>query len=207
MDMEMLKELSKYTSNLCFIALSKLTDKNARENVVAYGEGVKKLIDEAIARQTVTSVDVAEAIVVVNEKIYRHREYIKLANKSSKAINLKPEYDKIDALELAITALQAYQPWVSVEDEKPESEKPVLLFCKVRPINRKYICVGFYAKPKSAIIPCYDDSNCEYDKETDEYYLQEGYYEIIKNWGDYSSIVIDDFVTHWKPIPEPPKGE
>lgn len=52
MDIEMLKELSEYTSNLCFIALSKLTDKNARENVVAYGEGVKKLIDEAIARQS-----------------------------------------------------------------------------------------------------------------------------------------------------------
>lgn len=57
MDIERLKELSEYTSNLCFIALSKLTDKNARENVVAYGEGVKRLIDEAIARQSVTSED------------------------------------------------------------------------------------------------------------------------------------------------------
>jgi transposase-like protein len=76
-----------------------------------------------IARQSVKSEEVQEAIVVVNEKIYRHREYIKLANKSSKAINLKPEYDKIDALKLAITALQEYQPWVSVSERLPEPPK------------------------------------------------------------------------------------
>jgi hypothetical protein len=60
MDIEILKELREYTSNLCFIALSRLTDKTARENVVAYGEGVQKLIDEAIARQSVTSEEVGK---------------------------------------------------------------------------------------------------------------------------------------------------
>ena len=104
-------------------------------------------------------------------------------------------------------ALQAYQPWVSVEDEKPESGKHVLLCCEVRPSGKRYVCDGFYAKSKSITSGCSDDLDCEYDEETDEHYLPEGYYEVIKNWDDYSSIVIYDFVTHWKPLPEPPKGE
>jgi hypothetical protein len=110
-------------------------------------------------------------------------------------------------IDLAITALQQYEPWVSVEDEKPESGKHVLLCCEVRPSGKRYVCDGFYAQSKTITTICDGDNNYEYDEETDEYYLIEGYYEIIKNWDDYSSIVIDDFVTHWKPLPEAPKGE
>lgn len=33
------------------------------------------------------------------------------------------------------------------------------------------------------------------------------WYEIIKNLDDFNSIVIDGFITHWMPLPEPPKGE
>lgn len=53
---------------------------------------------------------------------------------------------------------------------------------------------------------CFDDEiSCEYDEETDEYYLKEGWYEVIRNWDEYGSAVIGDFVTHWMPLPEPPK--
>ena len=27
----------------------------------------------------------------------------------------------------------------------------------------------------------------------------------VNNWDEYSSIAIDDTVTHWMPLPEPPK--
>ena len=37
------------------------------------------------------------------------------------------------------------------------------------------------------------------------FYLPEGFYERINNWDEYSSIVISDSVTHWMPMPEPPK--
>jgi len=109
--------------------------------------------------------------------------------------------------ETILTALQAYEPWVSVEDRLPESGKHVLLCCEVRPSGKRYVCDGYYAGSKSITCGCSDDLDCEYDEETDEHYLPEGYYEVIKNWDDYSSIVIYDFVTHWKPLPEPPKGE
>lgn len=58
MDIERLKEIRNYTSNVCFLALSRLTDKTARQNVVDYGDNVNKLIDEAIARQSEKEKDV-----------------------------------------------------------------------------------------------------------------------------------------------------
>lgn len=146
--------------------------------------------DEAIAHQSVKSEEVAEAIEYFEDTL----QFI---------VGEPQEKDH----RLAITALQQYKPWVSVEDEKPESGKHVLLCCEIRPSGKRYVCDGYYAKAKSTTSGYSNDWDCEYDEETDEYYLPEGYYEIIKNWGDYSSIAVEDFVTHWKPLPEPPKGE
>lgn len=155
--------------------------------------------DTEIARQTVTSEDVAGAI-----------ETLKLNLVLEKTLNENGDIENqtyLDAIDLAVTALQAYQPWIPVSERLPESGKHVLLCCEVSPSGKRYVCDGYYAKAKSTTSGYSNDWDCEYDEETDEYYLPEGYYEIIKNWGEYSSIVIEDFVTHWKPLPEPPKGE
>ena len=46
----------------------------------------------------------------------------------------------------------------------------------------------------------------EYDEETDTYYDPEGWYERINNWCDYTHIAVyEGVVTHWMPLPEPPK--
>lgn len=113
-------------------------------------DDVLELIDEAIARQSATSEEVAEAI-----------SYIQ-GGYGDVWLWSKKRRDTI------ITALQAYQPWVSVEDRLPERGKHVLLCFEVISSGDRYVC---------------------------------------DNWGDYSSIFIGDFVTHWKPLPEPPKGE
>lgn len=98
--------------------------------------------------------------------------------------------------------------WISVKDELPESGNHVLVCCEIRPSKKRYVCDGYYAA-KHNIAAHYvdDDSAYEYDEEADEYFLLEGWYEVIKNWDEYSSIVIADFVTHWMPLPEPPKEE
>ena len=66
---ERLKELRSEVSNMAFIALSKLTDKNARANIVKTGDDLQKLIDAEIARQSVKSEDVQEAIGQDQENI------------------------------------------------------------------------------------------------------------------------------------------
>jgi|LSQX01.2.fsa_nt_gb hypothetical protein len=186
MDIERLKELRKkipeYYGN-GFMSL-------------VHCDNMLDLIDDAIARQSVKSEEVAEAIEVL-ECIYPSQKEI-----------MSGEYPHVaDALDLAITALQAYQPWIPVSNVKPESGKHVLLCCEIKPLGKRYVCDGYYAQSKTITAICDDDNNCEYDEETDEYYLIEGYYQIINNCDYYSSIAIEDFVTHWKPLPEPPKGE
>ena len=36
----------------------------------------------------------------------------------------------------------------------------------------------------------------------DEWYLKEGWYELIQNWSEYSSLYIDMLVEKWLPIPK-----
>jgi hypothetical protein len=101
------------------------------------------------------------------------------------------------------------QEWISVDERLPESGVLCLMCCDVKRYDgthRQYICDGFHAERFKE--KCYfTDGECatEYNEETDEYYLEEGWYEEINNWDEYSSIAINDTVTHWMPLPEPPK--
>ena len=104
------------------------------------------------------------------------------------------------------------QEWISVKDRLPENGVHVLLCCEVHgdsgEIVGKYICDGYYAEANKIIAGGFPgECNCEYSEEDDEFYLCEGWYEVIKNWDDYNSVTVEDSVTHWMPLPEPPKGE
>ncbi len=45
----------------------------------------------------------------------------------------------------------------------------------------------------------------EYNESDDTHYTLPGWYEMIDNWGDYSSVAIHHNPSHWMPLPAAPK--
>lgn len=96
--------------------------------------------------------------------------------------------------------------WISVEERLPENGVHVLVTAKTSG-GHKYVCDAYHAEKFSISSEYGDELACEYNPEKDEYFLEEGWYEVIKNWDDYSSIFIQDQVTHWMPLPEMPEED
>lgn len=95
--------------------------------------------------------------------------------------------------------------WTPVSEGKPKSGKHVFVTCEFG--SGEYVCDAFWADKFSVECSMESDIDPDYDEETDAFYFPEGWWEIVKNWGDYSYIAIYDRVTAWMPKPKPYDGE
>lgn len=93
--------------------------------------------------------------------------------------------------------------WVPVAERMPKSGATVLACYTNRSGNVRRIRAEWVA---AKTIESDGDSEIgEYDEATDCCYDPEGWYEKIDNWGDYSSVVVNEGeVTHWMPLPAHP---
>ena len=96
--------------------------------------------------------------------------------------------------------------WTPVAEALPKSGEKVLACYRHRWGNLRPIR-AFWTAAKTEEADS-DDARMEYDEATDAYYVPEGWYECIDNWDDYSSVAVTEGkVTHWMPLPDPPKTE
>ena len=96
--------------------------------------------------------------------------------------------------------------WISVKDRLPESEKEVLICTENGTVTTAMYEDGTISTDDSTWN--WYDIDFEYDEEKDTYLIPEGWWEYRHyNPDDVYNFAVDDVVTHWIPLPEPPKGE
>ena len=96
--------------------------------------------------------------------------------------------------------------WISVKDRLPDAEQEVLILTENGVITTAMYEDGTVSTEDS----CWNwyDVDFDYDEENDKYLICEGWWEYRHyNQDDvYNNCVDDDDkVTHWMPLPEPPK--
>ena len=99
--------------------------------------------------------------------------------------------------------------WISVKDKLPEPETEVLAVC-VRN-GYRFICPVIYEDgtklTQDSIWNWYElDNYGTYSEENDDYFVPEGWWENRQfTPDDVYNNPVDCAVTHWMPLPDPPK--
>ena len=107
------------------------------------------------------------------------------------------------------------QEWISVNDILPENEQDVIICAKrwhysnpnhfIRIVAKAFYTDGKHDTEHTAYAWSNDYIDMEYDEENDAYLIPEGWWESVEYGEEFSAV--SDFVTHWMPLPQPPKEE
>lgn len=117
-----------------------------------------------------------------------------------------------DMLEKLAAEKDAKKPeWISVKDGPPKNEQEVLIYC-----NRdgfKFVCPAIYEDgtmlTQNSCWNWYDiEEYGTYSEENDDYFVAKGWWENRQfTPDDVYNCPVDCEVTHWMPLPKPPKEE
>lgn len=129
------------------------------------------------------------------------------------------EADYLIANGVTVTDNNVGGKWISVKERLPEPETEVVILAERKYYSFKekgvtthhIVTTGMYedgSKNTEDSNWVWETDGFEYDEELDAYIIPEGWWE----WKHYiddecHNYAIHDVVTHWMPLPEPPKGE
>jgi hypothetical protein len=100
--------------------------------------------------------------------------------------------------------------WTSTESALPDTGKKVLATYLNKLGNSRIVIANWVkAKTQKSVSDWDDEESCEeYDEDTQEFYIKEGWYECIENNEEYGMFRIHEGeVTHWTPMPLGPRRE
>ena len=105
--------------------------------------------------------------------------------------------------------------WIDVKDRLPENEQDVIICVErryyydpnrlIRIIVKAFYTDGKHDTDHSAYAWDDDCMDMEYIEENDAYLIPEGWWESVEYGEEFNAV--SDYVTHWMPLPELPKGE
>lgn len=112
-----------------------------------------------------------------------------------------------------LTEKVAQPRWISVNDRLPDNEVDVLVcvtrkHCSDPSKYIRFVAKAFHTDGKtntrhSGYIWSTWYTDMDYDEEADAYIIPEGWWESVEYEDEFNAV--DDFITHWMPLPEAPK--
>lgn len=116
---------------------------------------------------------------------------------------------EIARLTAEVERLEAERRWIPVTERMPDAGVHVYAAYKNthgqwRQVRAFWVPKFWLEQPEGPEATFASD----YDETTDNFYWQEGWYEVIDNWDDYSAIRICDAVSDWMPsLPMPTQAQ
>ena len=146
------------------------------------------------------------------EKRWNRRNDEEIIIISRAEIDALNEYEEMIKKAKVIMPDVAEGKWIPVEERLPEPEVEVLILASRIRAGVKYPVITTAMYEDGTITTdesdwFWRDLGFVYDEEKDCCYIPEGWWEYKQyNPEDDGNHAVDDKVTHWMPLPEPPKG-